>query len=1466
MEEIKKPNKMTRKRCPNGQRFDKNENKCLPFKGKDSESTQSSSLFPTSIFGNVMNTSNMEEKEKGNPRKMTRKRCPNGQRFDKNENKCLPFNKVKDQESNQLSSLFPSSIFGNVMNTSNMEEEEKEKEKSKPKKMTRKRCPNGQHFDKNENHCEPFTKKENPHIELVNKTVRKTKKKRDLPLEPVVFEEEPKMISEEPIINNPELFESPPPIIEDTEHSHNEIKENTTKFNEYLFNKEKDEYYSSNTETPGLPEGHQFLYPELNDSEFSYKIAKRKEFADTKYDGNIYDIEEQAELLCNSEFELMPHQLFVKNFLSFQTPYNSLLLYHGLGSGKTCSAIGIAEEMRSYMKQTGITKQIIVVASPNVQDNFRLQLFDERKLKEENGMWNMNSCIGNTLLNEINPTHLSGLTRERIITQINAIIRQYYHFMGYNEFANYISKKTAVPEDAGYSKTDQKELTIQKIKTVFNNRLLIIDEIHNLTLADNKQKRTSQLLNVIAKHSENMRLLLLSATPMYNSYEEIIWIANLMNTNDKRSTIDTSDVFDRNGNFKKPNGNYEGGKELLKRKLTGYVSYVRGENPYSFPYRVYPKYFAPDRTLEENQRIYPTKQMNQKLIDEPLLHVPVYLNDLGEYQSKGYQFIMMNLSARSLNQTDRNGLERIMPTFENMDTFGYTLLHGPLASLNIIYPNKDLDKMISDFENGNLDEESFGSEEISQTLASFVGEKGLNSVVKYKSDEHPVPLRHSFEYYPEVLKEYGRVFSQEKIHKYSKKIATICECIKQSKGIVLVYSQFIDGGSVPIALALEEMGFSRFGTASHTKNLFKNPPREPIDSITMKTRQQMANEGLGTFKPAKYVMITGHKEFSPNNYEDVKYSTNPDNLYGEKVKVILISKAAAEGLDFKNIRQIHILEPWYNMNRIEQIIGRGVRNQSHCGLPFEERNVEIYLHSTLTTGEEEAADLYVYRMAEKKALQIGKVTRLLKEVAVDCLLNIGQTNFTEDKLAALIEENKNIKIHLASGEKIDYKIGDKPYTDVCDYMDNCAFQCSAKTQLIPKEDIIRDTYNTDFMKTNSSTLMKRIRDLFREKSIYHRKELVKALNIVKVYPREQIYYALTQFIDNKTEELIDKYERVGYLLNRGDYYLFQPNEITDENASIYERVAPVDYKREKLLLELPEKVVAQQIPTKALRKEKKTKDVETDIITDDESVVDDYDSVLSKINELMERVSQKKVRLNGKEKDWYLHLNNVLELLRFKHRLPIETIYKYTIFHILDFLSFSERLVLLKYVYSKKNENHNSSGYEIKIKSYFDEKIVEFPGNRRGIVLIDMKNLVYLVQSNESPEIWTVAKHVDEERIRDIMNTQKIDSSRVFPVIGFIHEFKGRNELCFKIKNMVQNNNKNNKGARADQASKQEIVTKLNLVLGEEEGKYDKSSKFPALFGIVAMLEILMRYKTDIGEANMFFSPENALLNNVIEA
>ena len=75
-------------------------------------------------------------------------------------------------------------------------------------------------------------------------------------------------------------------------------------------------------------------------------------------------------------------------------------------------------------------------------------------------------------------------------------------------------------------------------------------------------------------------------------------------------------------------------------------------------------------------------------------------------------------------------------------------------------------------------------------------------------------------------------------------------------------------------------------------------------------------------------MITGNKTISPNNNEDLKSVNNANNINGDEVKIILLSSAGSEGLDFKFIRQIHIMEPWYNINRIEQIIG-GVRTCSH---------------------------------------------------------------------------------------------------------------------------------------------------------------------------------------------------------------------------------------------------------------------------------------------------------------------------------------------------------------------------------------------------------------------------------------------------------------------------------------------------------------------------------------------------------
>ena len=81
----------------------------------------------------------------------------------------------------------------------------------------------------------------------------------------------------------------------------------------------------------------------------------------------------------------------------------------------------------------------------------------------------------------------------------------------------------------------------------------------------------------------------------------------------------------------------------------------------------------------------------------------------------------------------------------------------------------------------------------------------------------------------------------------------------------------------------------------------------------------------------KYAFYSG-EETNKKKKEIINIFTSYDNRYGNNIKVLLSSSAGAEGLDLKNIRQIHIMEPWWNEIRIEQVIGRGIRRNSHIDL------------------------------------------------------------------------------------------------------------------------------------------------------------------------------------------------------------------------------------------------------------------------------------------------------------------------------------------------------------------------------------------------------------------------------------------------------------------------------------------------------------------------------------------------------
>jgi len=1089
-----------------------------------------------------------------------------------------------------------------------------------------------------------------------------------------------------------------------------------------------------------------YLYPSLDDKDFSIKIAEKKEFFDTKYDGSIKDVITYSDTLCNMDFELSPHQIFVRNFLSFQTPYNSVLLYHGLGSGKTCSAISVAEEMRGYLNQMGLSQRIIIVASPIVQENFKLQLFDERKLEYIDGLWNIRSCTGNIFLKEINPMNMKGISKEKIISQIKHIINASYLFLGYIEFANYISKKSLVEGDMNERKRNI--LIKKKLNKNFNNRLIIIDEIHNIRMSDdNKDKRVANELQKLVDNVDYLRLLLLSGTPMYNSYKEIIWLINLMNKIDKRSTIEIRDVFNSDGSFKTDDNGKEIGRELLERKATGYISFVRGENPYTFPYRIFPSIFSPTKSIL-NMDEYPLIQLNGKPISQGLELIDLYMNKIGSYQQLGYEYILQELKQQENNSK--------LIAFENMERFGYTILQKPIQSLNIVYPDSNLNKILENDEDIQID------------TKNLVGSSGLNRIMKYVETTSP-PSKKDFEY---KTLEFGKIFSKSEIGKYSSKIESICNNILNSTGIILIYSEYIDGGLIPMALALEELGFRRYNNNS----LFKTHSTAQIDALEFKTK---ANYKGKVFNPAHYVIISGDKYYSPDNVSDLKALTNNNNTNGEKIKVVLISQAGAEGLDFKNLRQIHILEPWYNMNRIEQIIGRGIRNCSHKNLSFQERNVSIYLYGTiLEDPEEEAADLYIYRLAEKKAIQIGNVSRVLKKISIDCILNSEQMNFSVNEM------KQNVEQHLSNKKIINYEIGDKPYSSLCDYMDKCNYTCSPN-KIITEPNL--NTFNEKFIFMNTDKIIQKIRELFKEKYFYIKKELIVRINVIKIYPLVQINAALNQLIEDKNEYISDMYGRIGNLINIDDIYLFQPLELTDEKTTIYDRSTPIDFKHKDITFTLPKEITTKN---------------DTKLFKNEEAL-----ALVAILEENYLKATTSNLLVRG-EDDWYKFYYIASEKMINEKIIDKNNLLEFLINHMIDYLNFDENLILLNYLYNTSN----LSDLMKLIKNNYESKIIKKKGIT-GIVLYNSDNVPAIKLIVYKDNKWVIGEFTDEIDLKDKIKEYTPDLLRVNNVIGFIGNFKHK-YMIFKVKFMKE---KRNSGARCDQSGKKENIKILNEIFGEKD-------------------------------------------------
>ncbi len=680
-------------------------------------------------------------------------------------------------------------------------------------------------------------------------------------------------------------------------------------------------------------------YPSLGDDDFRERLISRSDyqlFKSIKQPTLTREEFEQLALEQCGGFEKTMYQHLMQHYLSIRSPYRSLLLYHFLGTGKTCSSITVAE---AFLKdhRAGDEPSIIVVASGTLHKSYEGQIFSISQKASLEAL--REQCTGDYYTRLVGKLKVPTTEKERdsLQREIDTKIGQRYEFITYQKFANKIEKL-------------DKEGKLDSL----SNKVIIIDEAHNLRDINidqqkQQQKALTPLLIKLLRIGRNNRLVLLSATPMYNEPDEILWLLSLLCLNDKRNDILDPDnlppLFEKGVLIPTM-------RRKLEKLASEYISYVRGNNPFTFPIRISPE----------------------------ALGIPILKTSV----------------------TDDDVEDPLWPTY-----YHDGLVPTPLGVIQQDEINKKLEK----------------SKDIKIQMKIY---EQLNCIVYngktgrdwlYDMFEVEMSPALSFRYrtttpwlspIPDLL---GSIAS---------KMLRICEFIKSSTGIVVVYSNYNWSGIVPLALALEHVGFGRYGGS---KLLHKVPSSKKHPKMVPYTFKDIPNP--------QYAILSGNQDIMKGGKsltEVLENINSPDNKDGKMIKVVLITPIAREGLTIKNAREMHILNPWYNINNLEQVIGRAIRTCSHMLKPIEERNVTVYLHTSVsydpkTGAPADSADLHSYRISARKLAQTNEITEILRDSAWDCSLMKGFNYMPRSTF------DFKINMKTSQGILIRYQYGDDPQNE-----------------------------------------------------------------------------------------------------------------------------------------------------------------------------------------------------------------------------------------------------------------------------------------------------------------------------------------------------------------------------------------------------------------------------------------------------
>jgi hypothetical protein len=246
---------------------------------------------------------------------------------------------------------------------------------------------------------------------------------------------------------------------------------------------------------------------------------------------------------------------------------------------------------------------------------------------------------------------------------------------------------------------------------------------------------------------------------------------------------------------------------------------------------------------------------------------------------------------------------------------------------------------------------------------------------------------------------------------YSGKFAAMLERIRDAPGSSLIYSQFLDMEGIGIfRIAMDVNGYAPIevvltgGTISFTKateaSLRLGPGKQP---------RYMTFSGGEKPEERAAALSIFNAQFSdlPESMNAIlKEAGYTDNKVGELCRVFCITSAGAEGLSLRNVRAVHIMEPYWNEVRLKQVKGRAIRIGSHLDLPPDQRNVSIYTYISVFSDEAQSNKVPDRRIDQTILLHDSVEAKVAADAGIP--LKPGTTTYvlTTDEMIYTISERK----------------------------------------------------------------------------------------------------------------------------------------------------------------------------------------------------------------------------------------------------------------------------------------------------------------------------------------------------------------------------------------------------------------------------------------------------------------------------